>query len=96
MVIAALNNSQFAAFSERLGLADLPKDPRFATNPLRVKNRKALIGTRNRVRVILNLIPVVLSGVCLFDGLSLFRVAENNTDDLSPRHFTLVSRDPFP
>ena len=43
VVIAVGNDTQFKAFCEVLDLADLATDPRFLTNPLRVKHREALI-----------------------------------------------------
>ncbi|MCH4248232.1 MAG: CoA transferase [Acinetobacter populi] len=38
-IIACGNDKQFVALSQAIGLADLPKDPRFATNTLRIKHR---------------------------------------------------------
>jgi crotonobetainyl-CoA:carnitine CoA-transferase CaiB-like acyl-CoA transferase len=43
MVVAVGNDGQFGKLCALLGLGDLPKDPRFLTNPLRVKNRNALV-----------------------------------------------------
>jgi len=42
LVLAVGNDRQFAALCEVIGAADLPTDPRFATNSLRVENRKSL------------------------------------------------------
>ncbi|VVO19011.1 CaiB/BaiF CoA transferase family protein [Pseudomonas fluorescens] len=42
-VIACGNDSQFVALCEAIGLADLPKDPRFARNADRVTHREAVI-----------------------------------------------------
>ncbi len=42
LVLAVGNDRQFAALCEVLGLAELPADPRFATNPDRVAHREAL------------------------------------------------------
>jgi crotonobetainyl-CoA:carnitine CoA-transferase CaiB-like acyl-CoA transferase len=44
MVIAVGNDGQFAALATVLGLPDLPDDPRFATNPARVRHRHELNG----------------------------------------------------
>jgi crotonobetainyl-CoA:carnitine CoA-transferase CaiB-like acyl-CoA transferase len=41
--IAAANDNLFAGTCKAIGLPDLPKDPRFINNGLRVKNRQALI-----------------------------------------------------
>jgi crotonobetainyl-CoA:carnitine CoA-transferase CaiB-like acyl-CoA transferase len=41
--IAAANDSLFAKTCSAIGLAELPKDPRFQNNGLRVKNREALL-----------------------------------------------------
>jgi len=41
--IAAANDGLFAKTCEAIGLPDLPQDPRFQNNGLRVKNREALI-----------------------------------------------------
>ena len=43
MVLAVGNDGQFAKLCQLLGHAELPKDPRFLTNPLRVKYRDNLI-----------------------------------------------------
>ncbi len=43
MVVAVGNDGQFGKLCALLGLGDLPKDARFLTNPLRVKNRNALV-----------------------------------------------------
>lgn len=45
MVIAVGNNGQFAKLCGLLGMPELPDDERFRTNPLRVKNREALVPT---------------------------------------------------
>ncbi|HKZ14237.1 MAG TPA: CoA transferase [Solirubrobacterales bacterium] len=42
LVLAVGNDRQFAALCEVIGAADLPADPRFATNSARVENRKPL------------------------------------------------------
>jgi crotonobetainyl-CoA:carnitine CoA-transferase CaiB-like acyl-CoA transferase len=42
LVLAVGNDRQFAALCEVIGAADLPADPRFATNSNRVENRKSL------------------------------------------------------
>jgi crotonobetainyl-CoA:carnitine CoA-transferase CaiB-like acyl-CoA transferase len=42
LMIAAANDRLFAALCEALGLPELPRDPRFATNPLRVEHRREL------------------------------------------------------
>lgn len=42
MVVAVGNDGQFAAFAEVLGDSSLADDPRFSTNPERVRNREAL------------------------------------------------------
>jgi crotonobetainyl-CoA:carnitine CoA-transferase CaiB-like acyl-CoA transferase len=41
-ILAVGNDGQFQRFCAVIGLDDLPKDQRFATNPARVTNRKAL------------------------------------------------------
>ncbi len=41
--IAAANDGLFSSMCSAIGLAELAKDPRFANNGLRVKNRQALI-----------------------------------------------------
>ena len=43
MVVAVGNDGQFGKLCALLGLGDLPQDERFLTNPLRVKNRNALV-----------------------------------------------------
>ncbi|MEM7721777.1 MAG: CoA transferase [Pseudomonadota bacterium] len=43
VIIAVGNDTQFQRFCTFLGAEDLPKDPRFATNPARIVNRDALI-----------------------------------------------------
>jgi len=43
IVVAVGNDTQFVAFCRVLGLPDLPLDERFATNPLRARNRLALV-----------------------------------------------------
>jgi crotonobetainyl-CoA:carnitine CoA-transferase CaiB-like acyl-CoA transferase len=42
VMIAAGNDALFAALAHALGLAELVEDPRFATNPARVANRREL------------------------------------------------------
>jgi crotonobetainyl-CoA:carnitine CoA-transferase CaiB-like acyl-CoA transferase len=42
LVLAVGNDRQFATLCEVIGAPDLPADPRFATNPARVENRKSL------------------------------------------------------
>jgi crotonobetainyl-CoA:carnitine CoA-transferase CaiB-like acyl-CoA transferase len=42
LVLAVGNDRQFAALCEVIGAPDLAADPRFATNPKRVENRKSL------------------------------------------------------
>ncbi len=42
LVLAVGNDRQFVALCEVIGATDLPADPRFATNPARVENRKSL------------------------------------------------------
>jgi crotonobetainyl-CoA:carnitine CoA-transferase CaiB-like acyl-CoA transferase len=43
IVVAVGNDTQFAAFCKVLGLAELATNERFATNPLRAKNRLELV-----------------------------------------------------
>lgn len=43
MVVAVGNDGQFAKLCALLGFPELPRDPRFLTNPLRVQHRDALI-----------------------------------------------------
>ncbi len=42
IILAVGNDSQFERCATFFGLADLPKDPLFATNPARLKHREAL------------------------------------------------------
>jgi len=44
LIVAVGNDGQFAAFCEVLGEPDWPHDPRFATNPQRVRHRDLLVG----------------------------------------------------
>ena len=41
-IIACGNDKQFVALSAAIGLPDLPNDPRFATNALRIKHRREI------------------------------------------------------
>ena len=43
-IIACGNDSQFVALCDAIGLPQLPKDPRFARNADRVRNREAIVG----------------------------------------------------
>jgi len=43
LIVAVGNDGQFARFCELLGLAELPRDPRYATNAQRVRHRDALV-----------------------------------------------------
>lgn len=43
VIIAVGNNSQFERLCREIGCPELAQDSRFATNPMRVKNRKALV-----------------------------------------------------
>lgn len=43
LVLAVGTEGQFATVCKRIGLPDLPQDPRFATNAVRVRNRSELI-----------------------------------------------------
>ena len=43
IIIAVGNDTQFANFVDILGQADLADDPRYLTNPLRLKNKEALL-----------------------------------------------------
>jgi len=43
-IIACGNDSQFVALCDAIGLPELPKDPRFARNADRVRNREAIVG----------------------------------------------------
>ena len=45
LVVAVGNDSQWKSFCEALGIRRLLEDPRFRTNPLRVRNRNLLIPT---------------------------------------------------
>jgi crotonobetainyl-CoA:carnitine CoA-transferase CaiB-like acyl-CoA transferase len=42
LIVVVGNDSQFVDFCRALDLPDMPRDPRFATNPKRVMNREAL------------------------------------------------------
>jgi len=44
LIVAVGNDGQFAALSAVLGEPGWPHDPRFATNPQRVRHREALVG----------------------------------------------------
>jgi len=44
LIVAVGNDSQFAKFCEVIGEAQWPMDPRFATNPQRVRHRDLLVG----------------------------------------------------
>lgn len=43
LIVAVGNDGQFIKFCEILGLPELPKDPRYATNAQRVRHREALV-----------------------------------------------------
>ncbi|MBI1396773.1 MAG: CoA transferase [Betaproteobacteria bacterium] len=43
VIVAVGNDGQFARLCDVMGRPDLPKDPRFTTNPARVKHREELI-----------------------------------------------------
>ncbi|WP_238923883.1 CaiB/BaiF CoA transferase family protein [Achromobacter ruhlandii] len=43
LIVAVGNDSQFRNYCGAIGLPELAADPRFATNPQRVKNREALV-----------------------------------------------------
>lgn len=43
VIVAAGNDGQYQRLCKLIGLADLADDPRFATNPMRLKNREELI-----------------------------------------------------
>jgi crotonobetainyl-CoA:carnitine CoA-transferase CaiB-like acyl-CoA transferase len=62
VVIAVGNDAQFARFCQVLDLPDLPRDPRFATNPARLEHRAALM---RRIEPALAARPtaVVMSGL---------------------------------
>jgi crotonobetainyl-CoA:carnitine CoA-transferase CaiB-like acyl-CoA transferase len=47
-IIACGNDSQFVALCDAIGLPDLPKDPRFARNADRVRNRKEIVAILSR------------------------------------------------
>jgi formyl-CoA transferase len=52
LVVAVGNDTQFARFCEVLGAPGWPGDPRFATNPQRVRNRELMVGMiAERMRV---------------------------------------------
>jgi crotonobetainyl-CoA:carnitine CoA-transferase CaiB-like acyl-CoA transferase len=44
LIVAVGNDSQFAKFCEVLGPSEWARDPRFATNPQRVRHRDLLVG----------------------------------------------------
>ena len=44
LIVAVGNDSQFAKFCEVVGAPEWARDPRFATNPERVRNRDLLVG----------------------------------------------------
>ena len=43
-IVAVGNDTQYARFCEAIGAPQLATDPRYATNPARVKNRDVLVG----------------------------------------------------
>lgn len=49
LIVAVGNDQQWRAFCEAVGLEDLAVDERFGTNPLRVRNRNALVPKISRV-----------------------------------------------
>eukprot|EP00123_Amoebidium_parasiticum_P014949 comp22717_c1_seq1/m.35281 comp22717_c1_seq1/g.35281 ORF comp22717_c1_seq1/g.35281 comp22717_c1_seq1/m.35281 type:complete len:356 (-) comp22717_c1_seq1:512-1579(-) len=49
VLIAALNNAQFAQLCKVMGLQHLASDPKYASNQLRVKHRVELLGTLSSV-----------------------------------------------
>jgi crotonobetainyl-CoA:carnitine CoA-transferase CaiB-like acyl-CoA transferase len=49
IIVATGNDGQYQKFVEAGGRADLAADPRFATNPLRVKNRDVLVPLLDRM-----------------------------------------------
>lgn len=44
LIVAVGNDSQFVKFCEVIGAPEWPADPRFATNPERVRNRDLIVG----------------------------------------------------
>ena len=48
LIVAVGNDSQFAKFCEVIGAPEWPADPRFATNPQRVRHRDSLVGMISR------------------------------------------------
>ena len=44
LIVAVGNDGQFARFCEVLGVPEWPADPRFATNPQRVRHRELMVG----------------------------------------------------
>jgi crotonobetainyl-CoA:carnitine CoA-transferase CaiB-like acyl-CoA transferase len=44
LIVAVGNDGQFAKFCEVIGAPEWPADPRFATNPQRVRNRDLMVG----------------------------------------------------
>jgi formyl-CoA transferase len=44
LIVAVGNDSQFAKFCDVIGTPEWPTDPRFATNPQRVRHRDMLVG----------------------------------------------------
>jgi len=43
MIVAVGNDSQFRAYCKAIHREDLAQDPRFVTNPQRVRNREQLV-----------------------------------------------------
>ena len=62
VIIAVGNDTQFARFTIWLGIPELAADPRFATNPARLKNRAALID-KLRPLIAVHSVSSVLAGL---------------------------------
>jgi formyl-CoA transferase len=96
LIVAVGNDSQFAKFCEVLGHSEWARDPRFATNPQRVRHRDLLVGMvaeRMRVRPAREwLAALELSGVPCGPINDLAQVF----DDPQVRHRRMEVRAPHP
>jgi crotonobetainyl-CoA:carnitine CoA-transferase CaiB-like acyl-CoA transferase len=90
LVIAVGNDKQFGALMDHLGAPEIAHDPRFATNPSRVRNRAelrrvlaALLGTRHVADLVPGLLAAGVPAGAVNDLAGAFAHAEQL--GLSPR-----------